>query len=41
MFSTKYPWGKLDQCFTPDYAMGAMENVGLVLYNDDYIQRDE
>ena len=41
LFSTKYPWGKLDQAFCPDYAMGAMENVGLVLYNDMYIERDE
>ena len=41
LFSCKYPWGKLDQAFVPDYAMGAMENVGLVTYNDVYVQRDE
>jgi aminopeptidase N len=37
LFSTKYPWGKMDAAFVPDYAMGAMENVGLVTYNDLYV----
>jgi len=32
---------KLDQAFVPDYAMGAMENVGMIVYRDDYIERDE
>jgi aminopeptidase N len=34
LFSTKYPFAKLDQCFIPDYNMGAMENVGCVIYRD-------
>jgi aminopeptidase N len=41
LFRTKYPFAKLDQVFIPDYNMGAMENVGCVIYRDQYIQRDE
>ena len=25
----------------PDYSMGAMENVGLVVYRDEYLEREE
>jgi len=41
LFGTAYPFDKLDSVFCPDYAMGAMENVGCITYNDDYIERDE
>jgi len=41
LFSTPFPFGKLDQAFVPDYEMGAMENVGMVVYRDDYVERDE
>jgi len=41
MFDTPYPFDKLDSVFCPDYAMGAMENVGCITYNDDYIERDQ
>ena len=41
LFNTPYPFDKLDSVFCPDYAMGAMENVGCITYNDDYIERDE
>ena len=41
MFDTPYPFDKLDQIFCPDYAMGAMENVGAITYNDDYVPREE
>jgi aminopeptidase N len=41
MFSTPYPFGKLDQVFCADYQMGAMENVGNITYNDDYVSRGE
>lgn len=41
IFSTPYPFDKFDQVFCPDYRMGAMENVGLVTYNDTYISRGE
>ena len=41
VFQTPYAFGKLDQVLCPDYAMGAMENVGCVTYNDNYVPRDE
>lgn len=41
MFSTPYPFEKLDSVFCPDYRMGAMENVGNITYNDEYVPRDE
>lgn len=41
LFSTKYPFAKLDQVFIADYNMGAMENVGCVIYRDQYVERDE
>jgi len=41
LFSTKYPFAKLDQVFIADYNMAAMENEGCVIYRDEYIQRDE
>lgn len=33
-FKTKYPFRKYDQIFVPEHAAGAMENVGLVTYNE-------
>jgi len=41
LFSTAYPFDKLDQNFVPDYNMGAMENVGNIIYRDDYVPREE
>jgi aminopeptidase N len=41
IFSTPYPFDKLDQTFIPDYNMGAMENVGNIIYTDTYVPRDE
>lgn len=41
MFSTPYPFDKLDQTFCPDYRMGAMENVGNITYNDEYVSRGD
>ena len=40
MFDQPYPFDKIDSIFCPDYSMGAMENVGCITYNDDYIARD-
>jgi aminopeptidase N len=36
-FSTLYPFGKLDHVFVADYNMGAMENVGCIIYTETYI----
>lgn len=33
-FDYPYPWGKYDQAFVPEYNLGAMENPGLVTFND-------
>jgi aminopeptidase N len=41
IFSTKFPFSKLDHLFVADYNMGAMENVGCVIYTENYIERDE
>ena len=41
IFSTPYPFDKLDQIFCPEFAMGAMENVGCVTYTDNYIPRGQ
>ena len=40
MFDQPYPFDKIDSIFCPDYSMGAMENVGCITYNDDYVARD-
>mmetsp|Transcript_33619 Transcript_33619/g.51815 ORF Transcript_33619/g.51815 Transcript_33619/m.51815 type:complete len:170 (+) Transcript_33619:961-1470(+) len=40
-FSTPYPFKKIDQVFVPDYNFGAMENVGCIVYREDYVERDE
>ena len=40
-FSCNYPFAKLDQAFVADFSSGAMENVGLITYRDQFIQRDE
>jgi aminopeptidase N len=37
IFGTAWPFGKLDHIFAADYNMGAMENVGCVLYTENYI----
>ena len=39
-FHTDYPFEKYDQIFCPEYNMGAMENVGLVTYNECYIWKE-
>lgn len=36
-FQTKYPFRKYDQIFVPEHNFGAMENVGLVTYNELYL----
>ena len=38
---TPYPWGKYDQIFVPEYNIGAMENPGLVTFNENYLKRGD
>ena len=40
-FSCPYPFAKLDQTYVGEYNMGAMENVGNIIYTDTYIPRGE
>lgn len=36
-FKIPYPFKKYDQIFVPEFVSGAMENVGLVTFNDVYV----
>ncbi len=38
-FGVRYPFGKYDQLFCPEYNAGAMENAGCVTIAEDYIFR--
>ena len=38
-FATRYPFGKYDQIFVPEYKAGAMENAGCVTFLEDYLFR--
>jgi len=38
-FGVRYPFGKYDQIFVPEYKAGAMENAGAVTFLEDYIFR--
>ena len=38
-FGVRYPFGKYDQLFAPEYKSGAMENAGAVILTEDYIFR--
>ncbi|MDG4796120.1 aminopeptidase N [Micromonospora sp. WMMD1082] len=39
LFDERYPFGKYDQAFVPEFNAGAMENPGLVTLRDDYVFR--
>jgi aminopeptidase N len=41
LFGREYPFGKYDQVFVPEHNYGAMENVGCVTYNENYLFRGE
>lgn len=38
-FGFPYPWGKYDSILVPEYNIGAMENPGLVTFNERYVFR--
>jgi aminopeptidase N len=38
-FGIKYPFGKYDQLFVPEFKAGAMENAGAVTFLEDYVFR--
>ncbi|OJY39695.1 aminopeptidase N [Pseudonocardia sp. 73-21] len=38
-FGVRYPFGKYDQLFVPEFNAGAMENVGAVTFLEDYVFR--
>ncbi|MGW4642614.1 aminopeptidase N [Sphaerisporangium sp. NPDC004334] len=39
VFGLRYPFGKYDQVFVPEFNAGAMENAGAVTFLEDYIFR--
>jgi aminopeptidase N len=39
-FDFPYPFKKYDQVFAPEFNQGAMENIGLVTYREDYVFKD-
>jgi aminopeptidase N len=39
LFGVRYPFGRYDQAFAPEFNAGAMENPGLVTLRDDYVFR--
>ncbi|MBO4209640.1 aminopeptidase N [Micromonospora echinofusca] len=41
LFGERYPFGKYDQAFVPEFAMGAMENPGLVTLRDELVFRSK
>lgn len=39
-FGYDYPFSKYDQVFAHEYKMGAMENPGVVTFNDTYLYKE-
>ncbi len=39
LFDVRYPFGKYDQCFVPEFNAGAMENPGCVTFRDEFLFR--
>lgn len=40
-FGILYPFSKYDQAFVPEFSAGAMENAGLVTFNERYVFRSK
>ena len=41
VFDSRYPFGKYDQLFVPEFNAGAMENAGAVTFLEDYVFRSK
>ncbi|MBA3523716.1 MAG: aminopeptidase N, partial [Geodermatophilaceae bacterium] len=41
VFDYRYPFGKYDQLFVPEFNAGAMENAGCVTFLEDYVFRSK
>ncbi|MDP9434884.1 MAG: aminopeptidase N, partial [Actinomycetota bacterium] len=41
VFDVRYPFGKYDQLFVPEFNAGAMENAGCVTFLEDYVFRSK
>jgi aminopeptidase N len=41
LFGTAYPFAKYDQVFVPEFSAGAMENVGCVIFSEQFIFRSK
>jgi aminopeptidase N len=39
LFEVRYPFGKYDQAFVPEFNAGAMENPGVVTFRDEFVFR--
>ncbi len=39
LFGVRYPFGKYDQVFVPEFTFGAMENPGVVTLRDEFVFR--
>jgi aminopeptidase N len=39
LFGIRYPFGKYDQAFVPEFSWGAMEFPGLIVFRDEYLFR--
>ncbi|MGI8416104.1 MAG: M1 family metallopeptidase, partial [Nakamurella sp.] len=40
-FGVRYPFGKYDQLFVPEFNAGAMENAGAVTFREEYVFRSK
>ncbi|WP_246241768.1 aminopeptidase N [Flexivirga aerilata] len=41
VYGIRYPWGKYDQVFVPEFNLGAMENPGCVTFRDEFVFQGE
>jgi aminopeptidase N len=41
VFGVRYPFGKYDQLFVPEFNAGAMENAGAITFREEYVFRSK